>query len=247
MRHYCLTLRFDGTAYHGWQVQRNAQAVQPLIQDALAKILGTRPDVTGCGRTDTGVHALNYTCLFSARTAMDPHRFLPALNINLPDDIAVIGCREVDGDFHPRYDAQSKTYLYKILNTPQRDPFWHRRALHHPYKLDEERMDTAAKKYMGTHDFGGFCGIKNTIPNTTRTVYGAEVFREKDMVYFRVCANGFLYNMVRIMMGTLLHIAWGKLPLEVIPAIYLSRDRKMAGPTAVPWGLYLEKVTYPDL
>ncbi|BCI61516.1 tRNA pseudouridine(38-40) synthase TruA [[Clostridium] leptum] len=239
-----LTLRYDGSRYHGWQVQQNAVTVQEVFQNALGDLLGTRPDLKACSRTDTGVHADMFCISFETDSRIPCGQFPQALNMRLPRDIAVYGCREVEEGFHARYHCLGKRYVYQILNTKQRNPFYEGRALHYRYPLDEKMLHQAAQQYVGQHNFSGFCSYKSTVEDTVRTVSHCSVERKGDLVTFSVQADGFLYNMVRIMVGTLLRIAQGKFRPDCIPVILEKGDRALAGPTAPAEGLYLSRVLY---
>lgn len=241
---YLLTLRYLGTRYHGWQVQENAQAVQPLLQDALTELFPHRPGVSGCSRTDSGVHANMYCCHFDSPLQRDPHGVICSVNRNLPDDIAVTDCRVVDETFHARYSVTSKEYEYVIYNGKYRHPMWHGRAYYYRFPLNVDAMNRGAKGFVGTHDFSSFCSVGAKEGDKTRTVYEASVTRKGELVVFRVRADGFLYNMVRIMAGTLLRISQGKIKPEEVPAIIASKNRTSAGPTAPAEGLYLNQVFY---
>lgn len=245
-RNLLLTLQYDGTSYHGWQIQKNALTVQEVFQTALYKILGETPDIKGCSRTDTGVHANMFCVSVKTVCPIDCYRLTGALNALLPHDISVFSCREVNDEFHARYSCISKRYVYNIYNHPSRNPFWDRYALHYPKYLDENLLNEQAQYYVGTHDFAALCGSKSDIEDTVRTVKYANVYRNGDMIQFVVEADGFLYNMVRIMVGTLLRIAQGKIQPDTIPDILQSGNRKNAGHTAPPHGLFLDKVNYPD-
>lgn len=244
MHNLLFTISFDGTAYHGWQVQENAVTVQQTVQDALEQICGSRDNVVGCSRTDSGVHANEYCFNMRTECEIEPIRLVGALNALLPDDIAVMNCKEVPYEFHARYDCKNKEYIYKIWNSKNKNPFLYNYSLHYKPQLDEEFLDEQAKHFVGTADFKAFCASGSSVQDTIRTVSNAEVFREGEMVIFRVEANGFLYNMVRIMVGTLLDISSGKIPPNSINEIILWGDRDKAGITAKPQGLYLNKVTY---
>lgn len=247
MRNLLFTLRFDGARYHGWQVQPNGITVQAVFQDSLEQVLHERPDLKGCSRTDAGVHA-NMFCV-SLRTQRDIPcaRLVNAVNHFLPPDVAVLDCREVSADFHARYDCRGKEYIYQIWNAPVRDPFLYRRALHYWYPLDVETLQEAASHYVGRHDFTSFCTLdKREGRNFCRTVSHARVERDGDLVRFIIGADGFLYNMVRILTGTLLAVAQGKLRPMDIPAVFDARDRAAAGPTAPPQGLFLNRVFYDE-
>lgn len=246
MARILLTLRYNGAAYHGWQVQPNAVTVQQVLQDAVQRITGVRSGITGCSRTDAGVHAQMFCCAFNTDSPLRGDKLCAALNAVLPRDVAVYDAKEVDDAFHPRYDAKGKRYEYRIYNGRQRHPFYEGLALHSRLPLDEKALDAAAEAYIGTHDFAAFCAAGSSVEDTVRTVSHAAVRREGELVIFSVEADGFLYNMVRIMVGTLLDMAAEKLSYEAIPAILASKDRARAGVTAPACGLYLEKVFYND-
>lgn len=246
MRNLLLTLSFDGSAYHGWQIQPNAVTVQQVFQDALIRVLGERPNLKGCSRTDSGVHAHEFCISLNTDRPIPCARLTAALNHFLPPDLAVLSCMEVPLDFHARYSCTGKEYVYKIWNAPIRNPFLRSRALHCYDPLDVQKMDQAARCFLGKHDFTSFCTLDGRkAGDLCRTVTRSEVLRDGDFVTYVVAADGFLYNMVRILTGTLLSIARGALLPETLPAILEARDRAAAGPTAPPQGLYLNRVFYP--
>ncbi|NLJ30075.1 MAG: tRNA pseudouridine(38-40) synthase TruA [Clostridiales bacterium] len=248
MRNLLLTIRYDGSGYHGWQVQKNALTVQQVFQESLFRVLGQRPDLKGCSRTDSFVHARQFCISLKTEHTIPCERLRSALNHFLPEDIAVQSCREVPPDFHARYSCTGKEYVYQIWNHPVRDPFLRDRALHYWYALDAEKLNRAASCFLGTHDFTSFCTMDSRERGSmVRTVTRSEVVRGGDMVTFTVAADGFLYNMVRIMTGTLLRVAQGKISPEQIPAVIAARDRHAAGPTAPLCGLYLNRVFYKDV
>ncbi len=248
MRNLLLTISYYGANYHGWQIQQNAVTVQQVFQEALFQVLGQTPEIKGCSRTDSFVHARQFCISLKTEHAIPCERLVGALNHFLPEDIAVLGCREVSLDFHARYSCAGKEYVYQIWNNPIRDPFLNRRVLHYWYELDEKRLGEAASFYLGAHDFTSFCTLDaRDRGDLTRTVTKAEVTREGDMVLFTVAADGFLYNMVRIMVGTLLRVAQKKLEPPDIKRIIEAKDRGAAGPTAPPCGLYLNRVYYEDV
>jgi tRNA pseudouridine38-40 synthase len=248
MRNLLLTISYYGANYHGWQIQQNAVAVQQVFQEALFKVLGETPEIKGCSRTDSFVHARQFCISLKTEHAIPCERLVGALNHFLPEDIAVLSCREVPLDFHARYSCVGKEYVYQIWNNPIRDPFLNRRVLHYWYDLDEKRLNQAASFFLGTHDFTSFCTLDaRDRGDLTRTVTKAEVTRHGDMVLFTVAADGFLYNMVRIMVGTLLRVAQKKLEPEDVERIIEAKDRSAAGPTAPPYGLYLNRVFYEDV
>lgn len=244
MRNLLLTIKYDGSNYHGWQVQNNALTVQEVLQNAIEKVFRKRLNVIGCSRTDAGVHANMYCVSFKTDMDISDNGVVLALNSHLPEDIAVTSCKEVSEDFHPRYDCKSKEYVYKIYNGKIRDPFYSKYSFHYKYPIDEKYLDNEAKSFIGTYDFCGFCSAKSDVEDTVRTVKEFDVWRVGDVVYFRVEADGFLYNMVRIMVGTLLFSAQGKIPCGGILDVIKSKDRKKAGKTAPPQGLYLNKINY---
>ena len=244
MRNLLLTISFDGSAYHGWQVQENAVTVQETLQNALEQICTKSDNVVGCSRTDSGVHANMYCCNIRTESNIECKRLVGALNAVLPCDIAALDCREVDFDFHARYDCKSKEYVYRIWNSPNKNPFLYNYSLHYKYPIDEKFLNEQAKAFIGTHYFDAFCAAGSSVEDTKRTVVNASVEREGDMVIFRVEADGFLYNMVRIMTGTLIDISRGKIPAGSIGKIILSRNRENAGYTAPAHGLYLNKIHY---
>ena len=244
MRRLFITIQYDGSAYHGWQVQNNALTVQEVFQNAVEKVFNERLDVKGCSRTDSAVHANMYCLTIDTDMQIENENVILALNTYLPKDIAVIDCREVSADFHPRYSCKSKEYVYKIYNGKIRNPFLEKYALHYRYPLDADKLNKEAQAFLGTHDFCGFCSIKSDVEDTVRTINHINVSREGDMVYIRVEANGFLYNMVRIIVGTLLFINEGKIKEGELSQIIESKNRNKAGKTAQPQGLYLNKVNY---
>ena len=244
-RNLLLKIQYDGSGYHGWQVQENAQSIQGVFQEALRNVLGTQPDIKACSRTDTGVHARAFCISMKTGHSIPPQRLVGALNHFLPPDIAVLSCREVPPDFHARYSCRGKRYVYEIWNHEIRNPFLHDRALHYYHRIDEKKLNEAAQYFLGAHDFTSFCPLdKREAGDFTRTVTESRVTREGDMVRFTVAADGFLYNMVRIMTGTLLAVQQGRFQPGDIPAILARRDRKYAGPTAPACGLYLDEVFY---
>lgn len=245
MKNYLLTIAYDGSRYHGWQIQENALTVQEAFQSALFRVTGLREELKACSRTDTGVHAREFCLSLKTESAIPPQRLVAALNHWLPEDIVVKSCREAAEDFHARYSCRGKEYCYEIWNSPIRNPFLQGRALHYWYPIDAALLDRAAKGYIGAHDFTSFCTLdRREKGDLVRTVIQAKVERQGNLVVFTVAADGFLYNMVRIMVGTLLRVQQGKLCPEDIPGIIQARDRRAAGPTAPACGLYLNRVFY---
>ena len=246
MRRILLCLEFDGTAYHGWQVQKNGISVQSRVQDAIEDCIDVRAALTGCSRTDAGVHATGFCCTFDTEAAIPVSRIPAALNVRLPADIAVCRAAEVRGDFHPRYDALGKRYVYRILNTPTRRPLEDGRAWHITTPLPAEEMDRAAQVFVGTHDFSAFCAAGSDVQDKTRTVQACRVERQGDLLCFTVQADGFLYHMVRILTGTLVDQALGRIGPQAAETALRTGDRADAGRTAPAHGLYLEQVFYRE-
>ncbi|MBR7061068.1 MAG: tRNA pseudouridine(38-40) synthase TruA [Eubacterium sp.] len=244
MRRLLITIQYDGSAYHGWQVQQNAITVQEVFQNAVEKVFTKRLDVKGCSRTDSAVHANMYCLSIDTDMNISDENVVLALNTYLPKDIAVLSCKEVSPEFHPRYSCKSKEYIYKIYNGKIRNPFLEKYAFHYRFPIDEEYLNSEAQAFIGTYDFSGFCSVKSDVEDTVRTIKNISVYRENDMVYIKVEADGFLYNMVRIIVGTLLFINEGKIRQGELIDIIKSKDRKRAGKTAQPQGLYLNKINY---
>ena len=249
-----LKIKYDGTNYAGYQVQFNAPTIQAELNSALRDLFGVDCDVTGCSRTDSGVHAKCFcaTVQFKSKSDFDtkiPCERIPlALNFRLPDDISVFYAEFVDDDFHARYSVVSKTYEYKIWNSPYRDPFLVNRSYHIPKPISVEgieNMQEAARHLCGLHDFAAFMSAGSSVKSTERTVYSCEVTKSGEVILIRISADGFLYNMVRIICGTLLEVGRGNISPEDIPSIIESRDRSKAGPTLPSCGLYLTEVHYP--
>ena len=244
-RNLLLKLAYDGARYHGWQIQENALTVQQVFQEALCKVTGRQEDLKACSRTDTGVHAREFCVSLKTESPIPEERLVAALNHYLPQDMAVRSCQRVGEDFHARYSCKGKEYCYEIWNHPVREPFLAGRALHYWYPIDEALLDQAARHYLGSHDFSSFCTLdKRERGDLTRRVFTSRVERRGDLVVFTGGADGFLYNMVRIMVGTLLRVQQGKFSPEDIPGILEAKDRKAAGPTAPACGLYLNRVFY---
>jgi len=244
MRNLALTLAFDGSVFCGWQAQPNGTTVQQTLEHAIMRVTGTHSRVTGCSRTDARVHARVFCCNFHTQSAIAAAKFPAALNFYLPPQMAVRACQEVPQRFHARYDCVSKTYRYHVRNTGIRDPFLIDRAVLEPFVLDEQLLHAQAQNFVGQHDFASVCAAGSCVKSTTRTITRFDVVREGDDVFFFVQADGFLYNMVRIMVGTLLDIAKGRLEPGCIPALLKTCDRNNAGVTAPAQGLMLWEVNY---
>ncbi len=234
-----LVIAYDGSAYHGWQIQPNAVTVQGTLQAVLSEVYKESITLFGCSRTDAGVHAKNFVCHADVPFAIPLDKLPLALNAYLPDDISVLKAEEVSSDFHARFSCKGKTYQYLLWNGRIRDPFLQKRAGFHPSPLNAENMNQMAQSFVGEHDFTAFMAAGSEITDAVRTIYSFSVERSGDLIIFTVSGNGFLYNMVRIMVGTLISADQGKLDRS-LPEIILSKDRTLAGITVPPQGLYLE-------
>lgn len=244
MRNLKVRISYCGTAYHGFQRQDNAVGVQNVLEDRLSRLTSEQVRINGCSRTDTGVHANEYYFSFNTDSVIPCENIVRGMNSILPMDIAVHECEEVSPDFHARYSCRGKEYIYLILNRKTRDPFLEGRAFHYPYELDIGAMNAGATHIEGTHDFRCFCGALGIKDNTVRTVECCNVTRQGDRAVITVRGDGFLYNMVRIIAGTLIYISEKKLSPDDIPRIIEGRDRNAAGITAKAEGLYLNRIFY---
>lgn len=241
-----LRVAYDGTAYSGWQLQPNAMTIEQRLNEALEDLFGVPMAVIGASRTDAGVHALGNAAVFDVDTRMPASKIAYALNTRLPEDIRVVNSSEVSPDFHPRHTESVKTYEYKIWNDTFPNPTV-RLYSHFEYgEIDVSRMAEAAKYLVGEHDFTSFCSAGTQVENKVRTVFSVDIKRDGSMITVRVTGNGFLYNMVRIIAGTLLKVGQGAMePADVKKALD-GRDRQLAGPTAPARGLTLVKITYGE-
>lgn len=239
MRRIMLTVAYDGTNYHGWQIQPNVITIESVLNEALSLLFKEEIHVIGASRTDTGVHALGNIAVFDTEARMPGDKVSYALNQRLPQDIRIEDSREVPLDFHPRHCNSRKTYEYKILNRDFPLPTY-RLYAHFTYvPLDVTRMQQAADYLVGEHDFKSFCSVNTVAETTVRTLYSVKVSKESDMITIRVTGSGFLYNMVRIIAGTLMEVGKGSMSPEQIPQILAALDRQKAGPTAPACGLTL--------
>lgn len=243
-----MCLAYDGTGYAGWQVQTKqpwVKTVQGTVEEALRRIT-KEPDlmVTGAGRTDAGVHARGQVIHFDTASRIPIDRFPLALNSVLPADIRCWQAEEVPGDFHAQYSAKAKYYSYTIDQGPVPDVFWRHYAYHFTHPLDLEAMAEAGARLLGTHDFRSFCASGSAAKNFVRTILEFNIRKSGSLLHITLAGDGFLYNMVRIIVGTLLEIGQGKRPPAAMEQIILARDRNAAGPTVPAKGLCLEKVIY---
>jgi len=244
MRNLKVTIAYRGTAYHGFQKQENAVGIQNILEEKLSYLTDAPVKINGCSRTDTGVHAREFCLNFQTEHIIPCGNVVRGMNSILPEDIAVLDCEEVPADFHARYSCKGKEYLYIILNRNAKDPFMSDLALHYPYKLDTGLIERSAQDFIGTHDFTSFCGTANQKEDSVRTVEYFKIEKSENLVKLLVKGDGFLYNMVRIMVGTLLFINEKKLAPDSIPGILAAKDRNLAGRTVSACGLYLNKLFY---
>ena len=243
---YLIEIAYLGTRFAGFQVQPGKITVQSTLQDAIEAVFGARLPLKGCSRTDSGVHARQYFATFDSDKTIPTDRIPLALNANLPSDISVKSARIVPDSFHVRHDVEWKEYEYLLLNSRIRDPFLYKKAYQCRFMTAEqvEIMRRAAKFFVGTHDFSAFMAAGSKIADTVRTVNHIEIIEKGELIRIRIAADGFLYNMVRIIVGTLIDCANRRIDLSEMPKIIDSHDRSKAGSTAPPDGLYLNRVKF---
>lgn len=245
MKRIKLTVAYDGTNYHGWQVQPNAVTIEGKLNEAISELTKESIQVIGASRTDAGVHALGNVAVFDTESRIPGEKFSYALNQRLPDDIVIQQSQEVDKDFHPRYCTCEKTYEYVILNRKFPLPEYRNTAFFYYGDLDIKAMQEATKAFLGEHDFAGFCSAGAQVKTTVRTIYELTVEKkDNDMICIRVRGNGFLYNMVRIIAGTLLEVGKGNIEAKSLENRIAAADRSQAGPTAPAMGLKLIRIQY---
>ena len=245
LKNFKLTIEYDGTAYHGWQRQKNERSIQGEIEKAIMTMTGEKTSLIGSGRTDAGVHALGQVANFHSDTDLAPSAFLKGLTSLLHEDIVIKACSRVHRQFHARYDAKSKTYIYRILNLSQPAAIYRQYAWFISKKLDTDAMKEAIAYIVGTHDFKAFEGTGSPRSNTTRNVMDAAlVCQGQGKLVFNFKADGFLKFMVRNMVGTLVEVGRGKITPNEFKRILLALDRNLAGATAPPHGLFLVEVKY---
>ncbi len=244
MKRFKMIIAYDGTNYSGFARQPNAITIQEVLEGAIKQIVQEDIKTLGAGRTDTQVHAKGQCVTFDSETKIPPEKLLRAINSRLPQDIVIREIEEVSMDFQPRYGAKRKTYRYQILNSKIADPFLYKYTMQYPYNLDIEKMREAANVIVGEHDFKCFCSSGSSVKDTVREIYSLNITRDGDIVNIEVCGNGFLYNMVRIIVGTLLWVNEGKITPKDIEEMFITHDRKKAGPTAPPQGLTMMNIEY---
>ena len=244
VRNIKLIIAYDGTNYNGWQSQLNGTTIQETIEQAAGKVMKQKIDLIGSGRTDGGVHALGQVANFKADTRIDEGKIKIALNANLPYDIRIVDSTDVPLDFNSRFNAHDKTYMYQIYNDNVGNPFYSKYSCFVPSRLDVDKMEEAFKLVVGTHDFKGFMASGSQVKTTVRTVYDANLVKDKQMIKLYITGSGFLYNMVRIIAGTLIDIGKGKLDSSCIEQALKNHDRTILGQTSRPEGLFLMNVNY---
>lgn len=244
MRNIFITIEYFGENYVGWQMQQNGTSIEQTIREAAEKLLGHEIKLYGSGRTDSGVHALGQTANFYTESKVPTEKITGGLNAYLPEDIRVTSAVEKPMRFHARYDAKAKEYVYVIYNRSIMHPVLRGRATHVFYDLDIEKMKRAARYLIGEHDFAGFMGSGSNVRNTVREIFDARFETEGNIIRFYIRGNGFLYNMVRIIIATLVDIGRGRFEEDRIEKILSQKERSMANVTAPPEGLYLKEVFY---
>ncbi|CEQ27024.1 tRNA pseudouridine(38-40) synthase TruA [Paraclostridium sordellii] len=243
MRNIKLTIQYNGKNYCGWQKQNDSLGVQGTIEQAIKEITSEDVKITGSGRTDAGVHALGQVANFNTESSIPIEKIPSALNSKLPKDISIINAEEMPLDFHSRYCAKGKTYRYMIYNNSYRTPIYNNISYFVKYDLDLEKMQKEAKSLIGTYDFKGFMSSGSSVKDTVRTIYDIQIIKQEDLIVIEVQGNGFLYNMVRIIVGTLVDIGRGRINSDM-SSIIESKSRSMSGHTAPAQGLFLKKVDY---
>ena len=244
MKRIKLTIAYDGTNYCGWQIQPNGLTIEEVINRTLSKLTGEDIQVIGASRTDSGVHAMGNVAVFDTETTIPAEKIAMALNQRLPEDIVIVKSEEVASDFHPRYCDCSKTYEYHIINT--RIPIPTKRLTNYfvSYNLNLDHMREAASYLVGEHDFVSFCNVRTDVENTVRTITALDIIENGNEITIRITGNGFLYNMVRIIVGTLIRVGRGFYTPEKVKEILEAKDRKAAGVTAPAHGLMLMEINY---
>lgn len=245
MRNILLEISYDGTNYSGWQRQKNAISIQEKIEEAISQICSEEINIIASGRTDAGVHALSQIANFNTTSNIEAKKCAKAINSKLPDDIRILSSKEVDKNFNARFSAKKKTYIYHIFNRDIKSPFWDKYSMHINRMLDLELMKYNAKMLIGTHDFTSFYTFEENNPkNTVKTIYSSDITKiYDDVVTFSITGDGFLYNMVRIIVGTLIEIGLHQKNDDIIQ-ILMYKDRTKAGATAKAKGLFLKNVEY---
>lgn len=246
MRNLKVITAYRGTKYHGFQCQSNAITVQEVLEQKLSKVLNEPVTITGCSRTDTGVHANSFCFNVKTNSSISCLGFTRGVNGELPADISILSCEDAPPDFHARFDCKGKEYVYRIHCSESKNPFAEDLMFHYRRKLDLEAVRKAAGHFVGTHDFSSFCADCTNVSTTVRTIYSFDIENSGDSVIMLVKGNGFLYNMIRIMVGTLIDVSEKRIAPDDIPQILEAKDRLRAGRTAMAHGLYLNRVFYDE-
>lgn len=237
---------YRGTNYHGFQIQNNAVTVQEVLQKGVSVVLNEKVSIIGCSRTDTGVHANQFCFNVHTNSQINTRGFIRGVNGHLPDDISILSCEEVPENFHARFDCKGKEYIYKIHCSESKNPFASDLMFHYRRKLDLDAIRKASSYFVGTHDFSSFCADCTNVSTTIRTIYSLEIENYGDTVIVLVKGDGFLYNMIRIIVGTLIDVSEGRFLPDDIPEIITAKNRLRAGRTAMAHGLYLNRVFYNE-
>ena len=244
IKNVAMWIAFEGSRYHGWQVQKSETTVAGTLEAALSRLCEHPVKINGCGRTDAGVHAERYCANFRTSSSIPPDRLPLALNSLLPPDIVVKRAVYAPDKFDSNLSCVKKEYTYRIYNSRIRDPFYAGRAYFYPHRLDLSAMDIAARHFVGTHDFAAVRSAGTVTKTTVRTIHWYEIEENGLFVELRACANGFLYNMARAIAGTLIYVSEGKILPDEVPLLLQEKDRRLTGPTVPPDGLYLTRVWY---
>ncbi|MBR5376301.1 MAG: tRNA pseudouridine(38-40) synthase TruA [Lachnospiraceae bacterium] len=246
MKRILLEVAYDGTGYHGFAFQENTLTIEGELNKAISDLEGRAVEVIGASRTDAGVHAKKNIAVFDSHMNIEPEKMPGAINVRLPEDIRIRGAYRVRDDLHPRKCSCIKTYVYSIINDRFDIPTRNRYACFVPFPLDEKRMDEASKLLLGEHDFKSFCSVHTQAESTIRTITDIGVSRRENEIYITVKGTGFLYNMVRIIAGTLMDVGRGRIEPDEVERILEAADRTKAGPTAKPQGLCLDDIVFSD-
>ncbi len=245
MYNYKLTIQYDGGRYKGWQrLGEGENTIQARLEHLLTALSGEQIELIGCSRTDAGVHALAQTANFKTKQLLSKEQILHYANQYLPKDISITDAVQVEESFHARYHAKDKTYLYQLWNKEYSNPFLRKYSMHVPEKLELELMKAAAGYFLGTHDFTAFSNAKSKKKSMVRTIYHIDIQETEGLISLRINGEGFLYNMVRWMVGTLIEVGLGRMRPEELPDIFASKQRNRTGNLAEACGLYLERITY---
>jgi tRNA pseudouridine38-40 synthase len=239
-----IVIEYNGTGFSGWQSQKNGLTIQDIIEQSLLKITGENIRISGSGRTDAGVHAFGQVASFKTGSSIPPEKFAYALNQKLPEGIVIVGSEKVPEDFHARFSAKSKEYIYKIYNSKFPSAIYNNLLFQTPLNLNIDLMNRGCEHLIGVHDFKSFMSSGSNAESTVREVFYAACTKCENIITFTISGNGFLYNMVRIIVGTLIQMGNEKIDPDEMINIILSQDRELAAPTAPAHGLYLNKVTY---